>query len=718
MSSRNIPVNDTEFERGRGKPNDSSSSRESSPLNKRKRQMTPPSDDEDFALPATADDDDTPAPERPLVREAVAFSWDPSKSIAPVITNINTYQASLPSTSSNSQSRFLPGQDPSTSKTRKRRERRTTPFSAQTSRFRLEGYDHSLNAQPTSQTPLQQGQGPYNSLYRANTSLATTPGNVAITTAGPGILPSRHSSPQFSSKRSRLVSAPSRMNGSTQEDFFDSASLLTMPDTLPYSIEQGNSYFVPDFQQHHSGEPHISPTSDQIQGEEMPVPQHTFVPTPPQPNSSSNAINLPSLASGGRTQNPEPADKGPNTPTKRSGFHNRMITILIHDIRSGRTDRQLAEVTIPVKMADDPQDGFWADAKDISERLQSSPSRIDGPARVYTLRGKYRQIFLRVSADNVDNFASANVGISPDRTLDVVVEKPPEPGTLPQSPQIPAELLPSSPEMEDISPSETGSEVQRNKRPMTKGLETKKSSNRKSQRSRSSSDNDSEMESRARDKRTRRKRSMVCKKSSKGSHSKDVTSLSALDHLPSFKNLNNPMGHRTGIQAGVEEIRGYDSPTSDVDPNTLYDLMVRAVESIIHKQSEWPAFPTWRSSTLPDLLKAYKFMQRMMDELVGELAPFRSKSHEIRKSHVLAALRVEPKVAAECTETLKLLKLYGEKGTRNQDSRAIGMINRAVPYRISEKPQKRLLRLLRSIHDDWKQNHAGAHSETMASEVD
>ena len=73
-----------------------------------------------------------------------------------------------------------------------------------------------------------------------------------------------------------------------------------------------------------------------------------------------------------------------------------------------------------------------------SEQLQASASRIDGntfafrikvhpdydlgPARAYTLRGKYRQFFLRVSADNVDEFISANVIIQPDRTLDVVVE--------------------------------------------------------------------------------------------------------------------------------------------------------------------------------------------------------------------------------------------------------------------------------------------------------
>ena len=43
----------------------------------------------------------------------------------------------------------------------------------------------------------------------------------------------------------------------------------------------------------------------------------------------------------------------------------RVVTVLIQDIRSGVTDHQLAEVRVPLKGSDDPQDGFWADAKDI-----------------------------------------------------------------------------------------------------------------------------------------------------------------------------------------------------------------------------------------------------------------------------------------------------------------------------------------------------------------
>lgn len=115
-----------------------------------------------------------------------------------------------------------------------------------------------------------------------------------------------------------------------------------------------------------------------------------------------------------------------------------MLTVLIEDIRSGVTDHQLAEVRVPLFKR---QDCLWANSQEVCEQLQASASRIygkyrgtmlallihvlstlAGPARVYTLRGKYRQFFLRVSGDNVDEITPSNLKISSDRTLDIVVE--------------------------------------------------------------------------------------------------------------------------------------------------------------------------------------------------------------------------------------------------------------------------------------------------------
>jgi hypothetical protein len=56
----------------------------------------------------------------------------------------------------------------------------------------------------------------------------------------------------------------------------------------------------------------------------------------------------------------------------------RMLTILIEDVRSGVPDHQLAEVQVHLRPSEDPEGGFWANAKEICEKLQAGPSRIDG----------------------------------------------------------------------------------------------------------------------------------------------------------------------------------------------------------------------------------------------------------------------------------------------------------------------------------------------------
>lgn len=113
-----------------------------------------------------------------------------------------------------------------------------------------------------------------------------------------------------------------------------------------------------------------------------------------------------------------------------------MITLLIEDRRLG-TD-ELAEVHVPLKTIGE-EGILWADAKDVCAALQSGPSRIDGvclffacarrgiltgvgPAKVFTMRGKYRQIFLRISADDEETTRSSNLKVETNKTLPIVVE--------------------------------------------------------------------------------------------------------------------------------------------------------------------------------------------------------------------------------------------------------------------------------------------------------
>jgi len=191
----------------------------------------------------------------------------------------------------------------------------------------------------------------------------------------------------------------------------------------------------------------------------------------------------------------------------------------------------------------------------------------------------------------------------------------PEIGSLPPAPRIPTELL-SSPDISDLS--EEGSGGKNNNK--GKAAQTgKKQGGQKRQHSSSDVDG-SDHGPGARGKHSRPKRAL--QKKSKGSKGKGTVALSAL------ASHSNPTKNSF---ATFEQMRGYESPSTDEDPNRLYDLIVRAVEILIQRQPDGLAYTSWRNGTLPELIKACGFVQRTMDELVGEWAPFRSKNYEISK---------------------------------------------------------------------------------------
>lgn len=195
-------------------------------------------------------DDDTPPPaERPVLRQAVGFSWDTSTSIIPSATaKLNTYEAPPPPKSNKSTPKYLPGQEvpPVRQKPTKKRgsdastesEKRVKHFNdqfvGQTGSFRLKGYN------PTAPTgaPLESGSGPYSSLYRANAPDATdrvdsgqvsTPSTLQSSTfggseSGTPAVPEPQPLPELVPRRSTIYSSlqdPSSSNtnakGSTQK---------------------------------------------------------------------------------------------------------------------------------------------------------------------------------------------------------------------------------------------------------------------------------------------------------------------------------------------------------------------------------------------------------------------------------------------------------------------------------------------------------------------
>lgn len=78
-----------------------------------------------------------------------------------------------------------------------------------------------------------------------------------------------------------------------------------------------------------------------------------------------------------------------------------------------------------------------------------------------------------------------------------------------------------------------------------------------------------------------------------------------------------------------KEKRGYESPGFEADDDEVNDFISKAMDSIMQNDSGWEDF--FRAKAAPqrvsEVLKQYRFVQRMMDRWVGK-EPFK-RSHYV-----------------------------------------------------------------------------------------
>lgn len=60
--------------------------------------------------------------------------------------------------------------------------------------------------------------------------------------------------------------------------------------------------------------------------------------------------------------------------------------------------------------------------RDVSHAALTTLTFAAGPARVFALRGRFRQIVLRVTAANVYDHASTNILVNLDYTVNMIIE--------------------------------------------------------------------------------------------------------------------------------------------------------------------------------------------------------------------------------------------------------------------------------------------------------
>ncbi|KAG1898047.1 uncharacterized protein F5891DRAFT_1045759 [Suillus fuscotomentosus] len=673
-----------------------SSSRESSPAAKRqKRSFTPNSDDGALVVPAQVESnadassrDGTPAP---LIRQAVGFSWQPS--VLPIAT-VNTYQAVLPSNPNAIQ--FLPGQA-----LPKKKKRRAKPeYSAQTSRFRLSQVPEPTPAhtpEPLTQPTLYTGGGPYSSMYRI--SNAASP-SASITMSTPSVADGALPGEAHSSAVSSTIASGPRSPYHAVPGAYDNigSSRSRAPGQIggpitPAKNKQNKKSTGQRTAQGPGSLAQSSASSRQLQ----PPPSNMHYPRPGTHYRRDYEANLDSRSPSTSAASPQetarptfsaqersvapPPSGGPVRPL-------RMLTLLIEDVRSGVPDHQLAEIKVVLRPGEDPDGGFWANAKEVCETLQAGPSRIDGPARVYTLRGKYRQFFMRVDADNVLEAESCNLGVSKDRALEVVVEAPVPKGQLPPPPRLPLELpqMSSSDSDNAVSPPRQ----QMSRQAMYSGVTRDTRIDLLSQ---------SDYCPKKR-KRPSQSHSLPQNKAPRSSVQK-TPSPGCMPH----RARQSRHGDQESSSSDGDGVREISPPIPGRHAETVDerdDAIANFIRSDIEGDKEWPRCMSIISHGGPkrvsDILWSLNYVENRVKEHEDRKTPSHwdgAPNSRVESRHVWRVLNLTPEWGEECRTILTLVGHYGKYGRRYQDPHVMNEIDSTAPP--TEKTWKRFIKLLHSV---------------------
>ncbi|KAJ7446162.1 hypothetical protein B0H11DRAFT_386957 [Mycena galericulata] len=673
LSTYMASTRDTDAEPGFGRRGDNSS-RESSPIRKHKRSFSPTSDDE--VVISIADDDDTPPPDGPIIRQAVAFSWTPSIPTAPA--SINTYQASpLPTKKHNTF--FLPGQavpapppPPKPPKTKKKKS--AAGFSSQTGRFRVTSYDPTPSASPA----LTSGDGPYASMYRAkygapgNTEVETVPPPEEVSSSGRKRSKPSDSRPKASTSRAKVMPSkakPSASKGKASDLGQGSSSVsfsMSLPTVPGPQAAPSRPYYRRDYEQH---DDHASSS-------------HSVPEGPPSPRQELR-----------RSQ----AHKRSNAPL-------RLVTVLIADMRGEVPDHQLVEVRVVLRDSEDVvQDGYWANAEDICKTLQASVSRIDGPAKVYALRGKYRQMILKVTADNDDDWVTANVVVNPDRTLDVVVETGVPPGGLAR-PSRARRDIPES--RSSISPPRATAPLPY----MDAGFGVRINQEHGHRKRRHSpSDDYRGMASSSRQWSPSTLASSPRRSPSRGTSTSHQNSF--VSGAPGARMLfpghhSSSQTHSPPNHMHLSKRQRGNSVSESSESEDEEASVVDEVDELIQQEKTWTDYfvMSAKPRSAAAVLKEYRIVQGFIDKWAGKPVP---SGPLIEPSHIAMALKIEnpQDYINQCTDTIRLMELYGPEGRRLQDPEVAKKAGDDSEPGYSMNPARRLWKLLRKIDEDWVAAH-------------
>ncbi|KAG8769496.1 hypothetical protein FRC12_004929 [Ceratobasidium sp. 428] len=336
-------------------------------------------------------------------------------------------------------------------------------------------------------------------------------------------------------------------------------------------------------------------------------------------------------------------------PLENSHQPEYFVTLYMEDLREeGPTSEpSLAEIPMPIRF-DVGTNAWCISGDDLALRLQQTPSRIDGHAKLCTMRGRYKQCFARITDSSVERSAiPVGLKLAQDKSLQITIEPNPSTASLPPADQL-LELGKRSPETRpggqhlpaakrqiSRSPSSHPSITQPTTPPPTPGPST----------------------------------------------STEIQGWRAVDF--SGATAGSSSGHG-GSQTWSEAASGSTTkpkPAKPKDPKPEVNaVIINWLRSRFSTEDpyNYHAFTHSKGKSLPiqDLLRGYRYAARLIAQYNDTRTPNDlegAPDRKISKANIFAALGRQTSWGSDTETTLALVDLYGPGGPR-EDERIVGIM--------------------------------------------
>ncbi|KAF8712135.1 hypothetical protein RHS03_01083, partial [Rhizoctonia solani] len=368
-----------------------------------------------------------------------------------------------------------------------------------------------------------------------------------------------------------------------------------------------------------------------------------------------------------------------------------IITVYMEDMRddSQNVEPTMAEIPMPVRI--DPASNAWCIAgNDLAVRLQQTPSRIDGDAKLCTMRGRYKHCFARIASSEVERYwIPVELKLAQDKSLEITIEPNLAPSTRPAS-LPPAERL--------LELGKRGTET----RPGHQSLPTAKRPTKDSAPSSPPT------------------QSTTPPPTPGPSRTNDIHMWRVPDLSGSSASTSSCASPQIQAELPQVHVNVLAKPKSTKPKESKPEVNAAIIGWLRHQfnlqdPQSYNSFLQSKGKSLPieDLLRGYRYVARLIAQYNDTRTPSGlegAPDRKISKANIFAALGRQTSWGSDTETTLALYELYGP-GKEREDPRIVAIMNGKCTG--SKEGSVGFLHTLKEVDREFSSKHSGGSNQCL-----